>query len=278
MLIYRQGLEIQGAALTPEEAGTEQKFQLTSLLITPDGTVVGCDGHLWLRMQALAKTPDADLFTEQQRAALPELLPGPVMVPADVAKAFLAASKRKAKKGQKPQQIVVAVKDGQVTLATADGKTRRTFVIEPGELPFPAFPAFERTIPRGAPRVRVELGVEKMLKVLTTLKRCGVGCVELILRRDDEPIRLAARTYIDDSECIVDGVLMPLRSDKRDDVDPTTGEVFDAADGNGHEGAETRVIPEADFTKKLQKECRKKGWTCTRRADGQVEIRVPAVQ
>lgn len=274
MLIYRQGLEIQGAALTPEEAGTEQKFQLTSILITPDGTVVGCDGHLWLRMQALAKTPDADLFTEQQRAALPELLPGAVMVPADVAKAFLAASKRKTKKGQKPQQIVVAVKDGQVTLATADGKTRRTFVIEPGELPFPNF---ERTIPRGTPRVRVELGVDKMLKVLTTLKRCGVGCVELIMRRSDEPIRLTARTFIDDSECIVDGVLMPLVGDKHEDIDPTTGEVFDTADGNGHEGAELRVVPEAEFTKALKKEAREKGWTCIRRTDGQVEIRVPAV-
>ena len=48
--------------------------------------------------------------------------------------------------------------------------------------------------------------------------------------------------------------------------------------GNGHGKAEIRLVSEAEFTKALKKECLAKGWTYTRRADGQVEIRVPAVQ
>jgi hypothetical protein len=47
--------------------------------------------------------------------------------------------------------------------------------------------------------------------------------------------------------------------------------------GNGNGKGGTRVIPAAEFTKALKKEARDKGWVCTRRTDGSVEIRVPAV-
>jgi len=224
VLIYRQGLEIHGAAADPE---ADSKYHLAAVHIAPDGAVTACDGRQWLRMRAAVDTED--LFTKQAAGELPAELPVAITVPADIAKAFLAASKRKAKKGQRAQQIVVAATGGQLTLATADGTTRRTFVMEPNDLPYPAF---ERTIPRGRPRVCVHLDVDAMLRLFTTLGRCGVGAVELRIHEADGPIRLTARTYIDDSEVMVDGVTMPLNAKNQEDdvpanVDRTTGEVHE---------------------------------------------------
>ncbi len=61
------------------------------------------------------------------------------------------------------------------------------------------------------------------------------------------------------------------------DLEPNASEPT-PANGNGNGKGETRLIPAGEFTKALKKECREKGWTAIRRADGQVEIRVPAVQ
>ncbi len=224
MLIHRIGLEIHNAA-----GDEDSRFTLSSVLITPDGSLTATDGHQFLRICAAVNEPD--LFADEMQGDLPDGLDSAVILPADVAKAFLAASKRKKKKGQKTPQVVVAVQDGKATLATADGKTKRTFVLEPDQA---TFPTVDRTIPKGTPRCKLALDVDVMLKVLTTLKRCGVDSFEALIYKPDSPIRITARTYIDDSEAIVDGCVMPMRppaEDKDDAHEPATpeGPMFDEA-------------------------------------------------
>ena len=232
MLIHRAGLEIHNAAMTPEEAA-DTKYNLAAIYITPDGSVAACDGRSWLRMCASVDSPD--LFTEQLAGESSRgQLEQPVTIPADVAKAFLAASKRKAKPGQKSQQLVVAIHEGAVTLATADGKTRRTFIIDESDAA--PFPAFERTIPKGKAAVKLTLDIDLLLKMLGTLKRCGASACEWSIRGDETPIRITARVYRDDSESILDGVMMPMHPPQdADDAKPDaetatpTGPMFDAA-------------------------------------------------
>jgi hypothetical protein len=226
VLIYRTGLEIHGIAADPEE---KSKYQLESVLIAPDGRMTACDGRAFLRICALANEPD--LFTEEALGLLPgEELERPVTVPADVLKAFLAASKRKRKKGQKEQQIVIAMKEDAITLATVDGKTKRTFLIDSDPV---NYPAVDKTCPKRTPTAQLILGVEEMLRMLTTLRRLGASSFECSYFAPGAALRVTAKTWMDDNQVVIDGALMPMTMPEEDkvverppaNVDTETGEL-----------------------------------------------------
>lgn len=278
MLIYRTGLEIHNAAGDPDE---NSKYQLASVQITPDGKLLATNGHQALRVSALANKPD--LFTENAVGAVHgEPLDGPITIPADVIKAFLAASKKK--KGQnKEPQIVVTSKDGAVTLATADGKTKRTFVIEEDQTPFPAI---DRVIRKTAPAETILFNVDEAILLFSTMRRLGATCVEVGYYEPLAPLRVSATSYAADTEMAIEGSIMPMTPADRDDagkrdeeprhVDTATGEMFDgvspvAAVMDSLTAAASDIAgdtPGATFARKMQRQAKKDGSSVTVSAGG----------
>jgi hypothetical protein len=235
MLIYRIGLEIYGEAA--EEAQKGARYNLTTVQVGPDGTIAACNGHQFLKMRAAADEPD--LFTEERLGTLPAtVLPWAVTVPADIVKAFLAASKRKTKKGQKEQQVVIAVDDEAITLATADGKTKRTFLIDAAE---DAFPPLEKILPKLVPTITLTLGVDEMVKLLTTLQRCRAAWFTFGYSEPGAPLHVTAQAMVGDKVVGIEGAFMPmnpaalsLEATAPSQVDTVTGEILNEAPDAAH--------------------------------------------
>lgn len=200
MLIHREALEL---ARNASVDGDGVPFTITCVHITPDGAVTATDGHHFLRMNAVANEPN--LFDEIAEKGT-EPLEAPVLIPADVVKAFNAAmKKRKSKKGMPVPHVVVAQKKDRITLASSDGKTVRTFLMEAIDpnLTFPDVDRVFRPVTRS-----VVLGVDLLSALLKTLKSCGATGVKLGFPEGEaEAISVSAHTETG----LIDGAIMPMR-------------------------------------------------------------------
>jgi hypothetical protein len=207
MLIYRTALEIAHAALKENE--DEARFSLASVQLDDRGRICATDGHLWLRLAALVNEPD--LFTVDQLAELQCLRAESVVLPSEVVKDFNSACKRKG-----IDQIVVSVNDGLATLATADGKVKRSFEIKPEVRPFPNI---ERAVPQ-RPENTVVLSVDLLRKLVKVLRAVDAGWVRLTFdeRLGTNPIGVSAECILGNSQgstmCAIDGAIMPMRDPK----------------------------------------------------------------
>jgi hypothetical protein len=201
MLIYRKCLEIANAV---ENENPKGNVALQTVFFDEQGRVAATDGHLWLRVAALVNEPD--LFTADALSDLSPLRAESIVLPSSVVKDFNAACKR----GSVDQFVISGGEDGQTVLASVDGKTTRTFLIKPGEVPFPNV---EKTIPTKPPMVKVILGVDVLRKLLGVVKGCGGKSVNFTIYGDEEPIAVSARGVLGESAiCEIDGAVMPMRA------------------------------------------------------------------
>jgi hypothetical protein len=201
MLIHREALELSRNAAAGDDG---VPFAISCLHVSEDGAVTVTDGHHWLRMQAAVDEPSLfDELAEQGAGAESE---GPVLVPADVMAAFSAAmKKRKAKKGQPVPHVVVTQKGNSVTLASSDGKTKRTFLLDAIEV---EYPNVDRTVLAHAPVREVLLGVDLLYLMLRTLKACGAVSIRFGIPQSKEaPIRVSTVTATGP----IDGAIMPMK-------------------------------------------------------------------
>lgn len=201
MLIHREALELARNAADGDDA---RSYPITCLKVGEDGSVTVTDGHHWLRMQAAVDEPS--LFDELAETGAGAESDGPVLVPADVMLAFSAAmKKRKQKKGQPVPHVVVTQKDNSITLASSDGKTKRTFLLDAVE---GEYPNVDRTVLAHEPVRSIVLGVDLLYLLLRTLKACGAVSIKLGLpESEDAAIRVSTMTVTGP----IDGAIMPMR-------------------------------------------------------------------
>jgi len=209
MLIYRRSLEVANAAAKDDPKGN---VALQTVSFDDQGRVAATDGHLWLRVAALVNEPD--LFTSERLAELSPLRAESAVLPSAVVKDFNAACKR----GGHDHLVVSSGEDGQTTLATVDGKTTRTFLVKPGEQPFPAV---DKTIPAKPVALRVLLSTDLLKKLIGTLRGLGASSVEFHFYSPIEPIRIGARGLIGKELCAIDGAVMPMRDDASPEPEPS---------------------------------------------------------
>lgn len=200
MLIHREALELARNAAEP---GDGVPFSISCLKVGEDGSVTVTDGRHWLRMAAAVTEPS--LFDELAQDGAGADSEGPVLVPADVMQAFSAAmKKRKQKKGQPVPHVVVTQKDSHVTLASSDGKTRRTFLLEAVDV---EYPNVDRTILSHEPVREIVLNLDLLYLLTRTLKACGAVSLRLGIPHDERaPIRVSTMTTTGP----VDGAVMPM--------------------------------------------------------------------
>ncbi len=203
MLIYREALELARNAAVDADG---IPFSMTCVYVTEDGALTVTDGHLWLRMKGAVDEPN--LFDELADKGAGAKSDGPVLVPADVIQAFNAAmKKRKAKKGQPVPHVVVTKAGTSITLASSDGKTKRTFLLEASDIT--TFPDVDRTVLAHAPVRELVLGVDLLYSVLRTLKACGAVSLHLGLPESVEgPVRMSSVSLTGP----IEGAIMPMKA------------------------------------------------------------------
>lgn len=217
MLIHRVGLEIANAG---EKEDPKGNAALQTVCIDDKGQVSACDGLMWLRMGALVDEPD--LFTTDELADLHPMRADRATLPIGVVRDFNAACKR----GKSVDQVVVSSDEaGQTTLATADGKTTRTFLVKPGEA---VFPNVDATLSKKPPMARVLLSVDLLRKLLRTLKSCDAKSVAFTIYGPADPIRIDANCMVDENKKLIEGAIMPMRdADAQEQPEKSTARVDD---------------------------------------------------
>lgn len=203
MLIHRVGLEAARFAMR-EDAETDHP-ELKCVQIEPTGRVTAADGFMFVRIQANAEQPD--LFTEAELPELAIAFDNPVLVPAEAARRFNAACKRK-KKG--PDVVVVAVEDGKpVTLATTDGKTKGRFDVQRTDL---RYPPVDRIAPKGSQRGRITLSVDLLKRLVQTLAACQASYITLTIHDDSDVVPFTAKGLVSETVFVnIAGGVMPMK-------------------------------------------------------------------
>ena len=209
MLIHREALELAKNAAVSDDGVA---FATTCVNVDEDGRVMVTDVRHWLRMSAAVDEPN--LFDELADKGAGVASDGPVLVPAEVMQAFNAAMKKKSKAGMPVPHVVVSQRDGEITLASSDGKTKRAFRFDPVE--GVQYPSLDRTVIAHEPVKSVLLSVELLHKIVRALRNCGAESVRLGLPSSPiGPISLSAETLTGR----IDGAFAPMRdaSDKSDE-------------------------------------------------------------
>lgn len=206
MLIHREGLELATNTLTEEGA---TRFALGSIQVGTDGVVLASDGKACLRMAARVDEPT--LFDDLAEEDTDDLC-DPVLIPADVATAFLASMKKcKAKPGEAKSHVVVATRNGQVTLRSSDGKATRTFLLESPSSDL-RFPDVMRLLRQHRPGTRVVLSVDVMSQILRTLRAVKAMSFSFDIPADyDGANAIAVAAFCDAGP--IEGLIMPMRDD-----------------------------------------------------------------
>lgn len=192
-------------------ASTDQTRQsINGVYIEPDGSGVATDGHMLLKFNPDG-TPDAKEYPT---------LDGVNPVDSDKLKAFIlpreaCAEILKAMPKRKGLPILsnnIALDaqgtntNGHAIIGVTDLQTPKVFKPQKVEAEFPDYP---KVIPTEKPTVQVGLAVDKLEKLVRTLRAMNVIAVRFGVFDEFRPVLVDAKTVDHDGE--ITGAIMPMR-------------------------------------------------------------------
>ena len=193
MKLSKRALAVYKAASTDE-----RRYAITGVLVDTDGAMVASDGNILVKV-----TP-----APGESVAEPTLTP--VILPAKAAEAIIKAIPRKPRYGMEPgADLEVAQTNPPSSVAVVtigqDTSTPQTLRFEKinGD-----YPNYRNVFPTEDFPVWAGYNVEVMLKLLNTIKACGVEAFKFELRDATSTARVTA-TGPDGEK--VEGLIMPCR-------------------------------------------------------------------
>ena len=193
MKLSKRALAVYKAASTDE-----RRYAMTGVLVEPDGAMVATDGNILVKV------------TPAPGESVEEPVPTPVILPAKAAEAILKAIPRTPRyRTELGAELEVAQTNPPSSVAVVtigqDTSTPQTLRFEKinGD-----YPNYRNVFPTEDFPVWAEYNVEVMLKLLNTIKACGVEVFKFELRDATSVARVTA-TRPDGEK--VEGLIMPCR-------------------------------------------------------------------